>query len=266
MRKFASVIVLLSFVLSLVACGGGSGDTKTVESPASVVGVFSAEQPIAKGEVTIKDATGTVKTTVTDTNGVYYFDTSDMKPPFVIKGSYTSASVPYTYYSYVAGTFSSTDNAKANINEFTNIAATLLVAKSGNGNDPAILFTETDANRTTMLNTDITQALTAFNNFVCPVLLNADQTASVGCNFAEGENFVNMLYVADPTVNDIEKLNMLIDVSIDSTSGDLTATGSGGATIAIVTMDNILNDTVPAEAEITLAAAVQINNLVTTLT
>ena len=268
MRKLASVVVLLSFILSLTACGGGGGgntDTNTVVSPASVVGVFSAEQPIANADISLKDANGTVKTTVTDVNGVYYIDTSGLTPPFVIKGSYTSASVPYTYYSYLAGDFSSTDNVKANINEFTSAATTLLVAQSGNGNNPATLFSETDANRTTILNTDISQALSTLTELVCPILLSDDKLSTVGCNFAAGEDFINMLYAADPTVNDIEKLSLLIDVEIDPASGDLTARDSSGTTLTIITMDNILNGTIPVDQSITLDVAIQINNLLATL-
>lgn len=254
-------IALIFTLLTLTGCGGGGGgDIATPQAPATVIGLFNTEQPIASGEVTLKDAEGKVLTTYTDINGVYYFDTSELTPPFAIKGSYVRDSQASSYYSYVDGEFSSTDNVTANISEFTSLATSLLVSQSGYGADPATLYTESQSIRTVIFSQDNNQALEAIIEFLCPLVMTGDgENSQQACSIDAENNFINTPYSADPSVDDVEKLNQLVNFSIDANSEEVQIEDSSGNTILTLSIADILDSTV-ADNPISAEMAIEVND------
>jgi hypothetical protein len=123
-------VVLVLFVGLLGACGGGGGSSSnntsgnTGTAPVVINGVAATGLPVALAQVTLTDASGTVKTGTTDASGNYSIAVGGMTFPMLAKVTYTTASGSVTVlYSYAkaAGT--------VNVNPLTSAA---VVASSGN--------------------------------------------------------------------------------------------------------------------------------------
>lgn len=132
---------LKSFVLSvlavavLAACGGGGGSdpaTQDTTPPASLTpttktlaGTAAGGAPVV-GIVTVKDATGKMKSTQIEADGSYSVDVSDMTAPFMLRASGTVGANSVNYYSAA----SSEDQGKTiNVTPFTTLIISNIAAK-----------------------------------------------------------------------------------------------------------------------------------------
>ncbi len=75
-------VSVLFFFLLLQGC---SSDDGTSGGSAFLSGTAASGAPIANATVTVKDATGAIRTTTTDANGKYKVDVSGTTPPFLLK-------------------------------------------------------------------------------------------------------------------------------------------------------------------------------------
>jgi hypothetical protein len=123
-------MVLLVFILSLHACGGGgSGSGGATAGGPAVSGVAAAGVPII-GQVALRDKNGVeLGPVATDSNGNFSFDVTGLALPFILKAEGWVGAQSYTLYS------AATTAGKAHINPFTH-----LVLAAAAGVDPSQIF------------------------------------------------------------------------------------------------------------------------------
>jgi hypothetical protein len=130
-------------VVSLISCGGGGGG----ETPSTLSGTVATGKPLAYVPVYLKDSQGNIRSTITDANGKFSFDTTGLTPPFYLR-------------TQGFGLFSYTDQ-NSGIANITPLS-TAVVAVANNGD--ADIYT----NPPSQLNLD--NAKTSLKNLLDPVL------------------------------------------------------------------------------------------------
>ncbi len=95
MKTFKSYMIItaaltvLTMGLAHCSSGGNSGSSssdKNGDGTANTLsGVAAAGAPVASATITLKDRKGSLKTSVTGTDGKYSFDITDMTAPFLLK-------------------------------------------------------------------------------------------------------------------------------------------------------------------------------------
>jgi hypothetical protein len=122
-------MVLLVFMLSLHACGGGGSGSGGATGGPAVSGVAAAGAPII-GQVTLRDKNGVeLGPVATDSSGNFSFDVTGLALPFILKADGWVGAQSYTLYS------AATTAGKAHINPFTH-----LVLAAAAGVDPSQVF------------------------------------------------------------------------------------------------------------------------------
>jgi len=75
--------------MSLFSCGGGGGGGITTgggtTTPTGLSGTVATGKPLASVAVYLKDSKGNIRSTITDANGKFSFDTTGLTPPFYLK-------------------------------------------------------------------------------------------------------------------------------------------------------------------------------------
>jgi hypothetical protein len=148
-RVIKPILVVLAsvfLVVSLISCGGGGGGGGG-ETPSTLSGTAATGKPLAYVPVYLKDSKGNIRSTITDANGKFSFDTTGLTPPFYLK---TQGYDLFSYTDQKSGT--------ANITPLS----TAVVAVANNGN--ADIYT----NPPSQLNLD--NAKTSLKNLLDPVL------------------------------------------------------------------------------------------------
>jgi hypothetical protein len=92
-KSFKTIAVISAICTLLSACGGGEKSTSQPSTGAGtptststrIAGVAATGAAMAAANVTIKDSTGATRSTTTDADGNYAFDTTGLNAPFVIK-------------------------------------------------------------------------------------------------------------------------------------------------------------------------------------
>jgi len=142
-------------VVSLISCGGGGGGGGYSggggggggATPSTLSGTVATGKPLAYVPVYLKDSQGNIRSTITDANGKFSFDTTGLTPPFYLR---TQGFGLFSYTDQKSGT--------ANITPLS----TAVVAVANNGN--ADIYT----NPPSQLNLD--NAKTSLKNLLDPVL------------------------------------------------------------------------------------------------
>jgi hypothetical protein len=149
-RCIKPILVVLAsvfLVVSLISCGGGGGGGGGGETPSTLSGTAATGKPLAYVPVYLKDSKGNIRSTITDANGKFSFDTTGLTPPFYLK---TQGYDLFSYTDQKSGT--------ANITPLS----TAVVAVANNGN--ADIYT----NPPSQLNLDNAKIL--LKNLLDPVL------------------------------------------------------------------------------------------------
>jgi hypothetical protein len=114
-HRFICALIEGILLIFLSACGGGGGGTSTSNPPTQQVdtlsGVAAAGAPIIGATVTLKDKYGLSKTTVTNGDGTYSFDITNLSAPFLLQIPYGATHL----YSVAAAA------GTANIHPFTDL-------------------------------------------------------------------------------------------------------------------------------------------------
>jgi len=146
--KVFTVFMMLSFLSFLVAgCGGGGGGGGTTTTTPTLSGTVATGKPLASVAVYLKDSKGNIRSTITNANGKFSFDTTDLTPPFYLR-------------TQGFGLFSYTDQKSGTAN--ITLLSTAVVAVANNGN--ADIYT----NPPSQLNLD--NAKGSLKNLLDPVL------------------------------------------------------------------------------------------------
>ncbi|PMP62169.1 MAG: hypothetical protein C0198_03925 [Sulfurihydrogenibium sp.] len=207
-------VVLLSVLLavSLTGCGGGGGGTTgggggTTPQPQILSGTVATGKPLSNVPVYLKDSKGNVKSTLTDANGKFSFDTTGLTPPFYLR---TQGYGLFSYTDQQSGT--------ANITPLT----TAVVAVANNGN--ADIYT----NPPSQLNLD--NAKSSLRAFLSPVLqkYGVQNTDFITTPFdANGQG---MDAVIDRILISVNSTNQTIEVKNPFTGGTIgTGTFTNGS-------------------------------------
>jgi len=142
-KPILAVLASVFLVVSLISCGGGGGGA----TPSTLSGTVATGKPLAYVPVYLKDSKGNIRSTITDANGKFSFDTTGLTPPFYLK---TQGYDLFSYTDQKSGT--------ANITPLS----TAVVAVANNGD--ADIYT----NPPSQLNLD--NAKTSLKNLLDPVL------------------------------------------------------------------------------------------------
>jgi hypothetical protein len=150
-KPILAVLASVFLVVSLISCGGGGGGGGYSggggETPSTLSGTAATGKPLAYVPVYLKDSKGNIRSTITDANGKFSFDTTGLTPPFYLK---TQGYDLFSYTDQKSGT--------ANITPLS----TAVVAVANNGD--ADIYT----NPPSQLNLD--NAKTSLKNLLDPVL------------------------------------------------------------------------------------------------
>ncbi|MDH5259403.1 MAG: carboxypeptidase-like regulatory domain-containing protein, partial [Gammaproteobacteria bacterium] len=92
-------VIVSLIVLSLTSCGKGSknGSEQATANVLSIAGIFSDGAPVDGGIVVVRDSNGKTFQTLTDENGIYSFVAPGLKPPYLLKGTYSKIENPTPY-------------------------------------------------------------------------------------------------------------------------------------------------------------------------
>ena len=248
------LIIICIVMVGIAACeGGGSGTAASgtaasgtqTQALKSVTGVFIDDNnmPIARAVITVTDAEGVTREVTTDDNGLYYVEVNDLKLPLLVVGTYTAGGVENAQYSLVSADKSTADTVTANINEYTTLLVSAMTQEAGVALDTAPEALD-DTTRNLILGVDYLPTIASMEELFCSVLLNPDGTPQ-GCEWGSSEDILTTSYVPTVDGTSIDKLVALMDVTVDSTTGDITITDSTGVPVATVALDEIVADTVP---------------------
>jgi hypothetical protein len=84
--KLVGVVVAVFLAVFLTQCGGGGGGTTGDNTqPQTLSGTVAVGKPLANTPVYLKDKNGQVRSTLTDANGRFSFDTTGLTPPFYLR-------------------------------------------------------------------------------------------------------------------------------------------------------------------------------------
>ncbi|HEA26623.1 MAG TPA: hypothetical protein ENH92_05815, partial [Ectothiorhodospiraceae bacterium] len=242
--KLLAVILVITGITT--ACKGG-GDDVALDTQAlqSVTGVFVDDMPIARAVITVTDATGTTRQVTTDDNGLYYVEVNDLKLPLLVVGTYTTAGVEHMQYSLVSTDKSTADTVTANINEYTTLLVSAMMQEAGVALDTAPEALD-DTTRNLILGIDYLPIIASMDTLFCSALLNLDGTPQ-GCEWVSGENILTTSYVPTVDGTSVDELVALMDVTVNTTTGDVTIADSTDVPVGIITLDEIIMDTIPTD-------------------
>jgi hypothetical protein len=116
-KRILAVLASVFLAMSLFSCGEGGGGGTTTSTTLS--GTTATGKPLASVAVYLKDSKGNIRSTITDANGKFSFDTTGLTPPFYLK---TQGFGLFSYTDQKSGT--------ANITPLS----TAVVAIANNGN------------------------------------------------------------------------------------------------------------------------------------
>lgn len=121
-KRILAVLASVFLAMSPFSCGGGGGGGTTTggeTTTSTLSGTVATGKPLAFVPVYLKDSKGNKRSTFTDSNGKFSFDTTDLTPPFYLK---TQGYGLFSYTDQKSGT--------ANITPLS----TAVVAVANNGN------------------------------------------------------------------------------------------------------------------------------------
>jgi len=86
-KPILAVLVSVFLIVSLTSCGGGGGGGTTTGggTTPTLSGTVATGRPLASVAVYLKDSKGNTRSTITDANGKFSFDTTDLTPPFYLR-------------------------------------------------------------------------------------------------------------------------------------------------------------------------------------
>jgi len=122
-KRILAVLASVFLAMSPFSCGGGGGGGTTTST---LSGTVATGKPLAYVPVYLKDSKGNKRSTITDANGKFSFDTTDLTPPFYLK-------------TQGYGLFSYTDKKSGTVN--ITPLSTAVVAVANNGNEIFIIPT-----------------------------------------------------------------------------------------------------------------------------
>lgn len=201
-RAWFLSLVSVFLAVSLTVCGGGGGGGDTTTQPQILSGTAATGKPLAVVPVYLKDSKGNERSTITDANGKFSFDTTGLTPPFPLR---TQGYGLFSYTDQYSGT--------ANITPLTRA----VVAVANNGN--ADIYT----NPPSQLNLD--NAKSSLRTLLNPVLqkYGVQNTDFVTTPFdANGQG---MDAVIDSILISVDSTNQTIEVKNSFTS-DTIGTGT----------------------------------------
>lgn len=216
-------IVLLVYGLSvflssfmLAGCGGSSSGSGGYGLQ-TVSGVAATGAPIS-GVASLKDAAGTEKSTLINSDGTFSIVVNGLKAPFILKAEWTPAGgVRQALYSFASSA------GRANITPFSN----LVVCSASGGADISVLYAAPNASLLQMLTATVPAAVIALRSGPLKPLL--DQYANI--------DPIKGAFMANHTGFD----RLLDDVTIAiEPIGTVTVSNSGtGATIFAGSTSNL---------------------------
>lgn len=145
-RRWLFGLISLFFIVSLIACGGGGGGSSSGTTQ-TISGTAAIGKPLANVPIYLKDKNGKTKNTITDLNGKFSFDTTDLTPPFYLKTQ------GYNLFSY-------TDKSSGTVNITPLTTAVVAIANDGNP----------DIYTTPPLKLNLDNAKKSLNSLLSPVL------------------------------------------------------------------------------------------------
>jgi len=245
-NRLYKLLTIILVITSITAClsGGDSSDLDT-QTLTSVTGVFADDMPIARAVITVTDAAGTTRQVITDDNGLYYVEVNDLKLPLLVVGTYTTGGVEQTQYSFVSVDKSTADTVTANINEYTTLLVSAMTQEAGAALDTAPEALD-DTTRNLILGVDYLPMIASMDTLFCSVLLNPDGTPQ-GCEWLSGENILTTSYVPTVEGTSVDELIALMEVTVDTTTGDVIIADSTGILAATITLNAIVTNTISTE-------------------
>ncbi|MBX0311673.1 MAG: hypothetical protein JHC31_07825, partial [Sulfurihydrogenibium sp.] len=87
-KRILAVLANVFLAMSLFSCGGGGGGGTTTgrgTTTSTLSGTVATGKPLASVAVYLKDSKGNIRSTITDANGKFSFDTTGLTPPFYLK-------------------------------------------------------------------------------------------------------------------------------------------------------------------------------------
>jgi hypothetical protein len=115
-KRILAVLASVFLAMSLFSCGGGGGGGTATST---LSGTVATGKPLSSVAVYLKDKNGNIRSTITDANGKFSFDTTGLTPPFYLR---TQGYGLFSYTDQKSGT--------ANITPLS----TAVVAVANNGN------------------------------------------------------------------------------------------------------------------------------------
>jgi hypothetical protein len=231
MKSTLKIILAVSTLGFLVACGGSGGGSVTTSLP---TGLAAVGAPISAGVLSAIDASGrTASTTIAD-DGSYSIDfLSTLQPPVLLKAEGVSGGRSTVHF----GVITSTTDTTANVTPVsTAVVAQVMQA------DPGVVFAAADTSKIALLTTSQVSA----TNTIIGNALSGARTAA-GISGSGALDFLNTPFSADKTgldkLLDLVKISVQPDGSVQlknkTADGVTSVSSSGTVSGALGTVESI---------------------------